>query len=135
MLQRRRAEVVPQRPAEDRHDDRTLRPSTVKRTDLTRRVELAATSSRWLFSRHDPAAGSSQSTAVPATTCSSVVAVRVFGMIDVPTVSMFFASWKSEETMRSRASPGFSGGALAGSGKTATPVTGSYDVAPTRTPR
>src|SRR6266404_5233797 len=102
--------------------------------NFTSRAPLAATSRRWLFARHALGPGRSQSTAGPLTTWSWTETARVFGMIDVPAVSTFFASWKSEDESRIDLVPGLSASTLAGSGMTAMPVTGSYEVAPMSAP-
>ena len=74
----------------------------------------------------------SQVIAGPLTTVMLPDAKAVFGSSSSPTESTFFASWKSAAVPLSSRFPAFSAGASFGSGKSATPLIGSYTAAPIR---
>src|SRR4029453_14202207 len=82
--------------------------------------------------RQAPFVGVIQLTAGPLTTATRTPLKRVLGIgfVPGPVSAMFFASWKSDATMRMNPVPAGIGFSCRGYGKTATPVAGSNAVAP-----
>src|SRR5207253_286882 len=94
------------RPAVPRRLSATRCPSARKRTDVTRLLEPATTSSVAAFPvTHWFARGASHVSAGPATPRSVTVLNAVFGMMSFPIVSRFFDSWKSEAARTRRVLP------------------------------
>ena len=97
--------------------------------------ELATTIRATVFETQAFSAGLTHVTAGPLTPVILTVRKAVFGRMLVPTPLTFFASWKSDADRTARVLPAGIVRASFGSGKIAIPDAGSYNAAPTRTPR
>src|SRR5215211_1648808 len=130
---RRTFQFASYRPATPRRFSAMRLFASLNSTERSVLVELATTSKRSVARAHSFGCGKTQVRVGRATTFTLTFWKRVFGMMSLPIVLTFFASWKSEAA--TVASIGFtaavSAGAAVGSPKTATPLTRSYADAPT----